>query len=173
MSRRLSLPSRPLALPALGSVQAGARLGALERFAPVLLLAFAVSFNLYYLYPTVLVQSPFANDGALHFLALQAVVAALANGQDPTDTWLAPIGMGYPLFHHYQHLAYLPPALIYRLFGGALPLLDLYNWTSYLLLSLFPLSIAWSARRFGFSRLQAALTGLVAPLPSTDGLFGF
>src|SRR5438874_2290975 len=43
---------------------------------------------------------------------------------------------------------------------------------AFLLLSLFPLSISWSMRRFGFERLPAALAGLVAPLLSANFLYG-
>src|SRR5205823_13868014 len=99
-------------------------------------------------------------------------VDAIAAGQDPTDPWLAPIDLGYPLFHHYQHLAYLPPAALYFLLGKTVPLATVLGWTSYPLLSLFPLSIYWSMRWFGASRLQAALGGLVASLLATNGLYG-
>jgi len=67
---------------------------------------------------------------------------------------------GLPALPYYQHLAYLLPAALYLLvtsFRGSVPLADVFNWTGYLLLSLFPLSIYWSMRRFGFSRLQAGL----------------
>ncbi len=136
------------------------------------LLLLATAFNLYHLYPEVAIQAPMLNDGVLHLLAVQQTAAALAAGQNPTDFWLGAIGLGYPLFLHYQHLAYLPPALVYYLAGGALALPDLFHWTQYLLLSLFPLSIYWSLRRFGFARLPAALAGLLAPLLATDSLFG-
>ena len=39
-------------------------------------------------------------------------------------------------------------------------------------MSLFPLSIYWSMRRFGFSRLQAAFGGLASCLIATNGLYG-
>lgn len=139
-----------------------------------LLLLFAVAFNLYHLYPEVAIKVSMLNDGVLHLLALGRSVAALASCQSPTDHWLAPIALGYPLFHHYQHLPYvLPAALCLLFFRETLSLFDLFNWTCYLLLSLFPLLIYWSMRRFGFSRLPAALGGLVAPLLATDGLYGF
>lgn len=41
----------------------------------------------------------------------------LAAGQNPTDFWLAPVGLGYPFFHHYQHLAYLPLAGLHFLWS--------------------------------------------------------
>ena len=137
-----------------------------------LLLLFAVAFNLYHLYPEVAIRVPLLNDGVLHRLALERAVAALAAGQDPTDPWLAPVALGYPLFHHYQHLAYLLPAALYSPFRESLAPFDLSNWTRHLLLSLFPLSIYWAMRRFGFSRLAAGLAGLLAPLLATDGLYG-
>ncbi|TEU19093.1 MAG: hypothetical protein E3J21_04590 [Anaerolineales bacterium] len=143
-----------------------------ERLIATLLLLLAVAFNLYHLYPEVAIQVPNLNDGVLHFLATERVVTALFFGQNPTDPWLPTVVQGYPLFHYYQHLPYFPPAALHLLSLGRLPLLDLFNWTRYLLLSLFPLSIYWSMRRFGFGRLPAALGGLVAPLLATDGLYG-
>ncbi|MBN1992296.1 MAG: YfhO family protein [Anaerolineae bacterium] len=137
-----------------------------------LLLGFAVAFNLYHLYPEVAIRAPLFNDGVLHWLALKQTVAALVAGQNPTDGWLGTITLGYPLFHHYQHLAYLPPALLYGLSGQTLPLDGLFHWTRYLLLAAFPLSIFWSMRRVGFSRLSAAMAGLLASLIGTNGLFG-
>ena len=86
------------------------------------------------------------------------MVVAVAAGQDPTDPWLASINFGFPLFHQYQHLAYLPPAVLYLvLLGETPPLPDVFAWTSYPLLAAFPLSIYWSARRFGFDRLTSAM----------------
>lgn len=138
-----------------------------------LFLLFAVAFSLYHLYPEVAIPAPVLNDGVLHRLALERARTVLAAGQDPTDPWLAPIVLGYPLFHHYQHLPYLVPALLCLPFGETLESADLLNWTQLLLLCLFPLTIYAAMRRFGFGLLPAAFGGLVAPLLSTDGLYGF
>jgi hypothetical protein len=143
-----------------------------ERLTAYALLLLAVAFNLYGLYPEVAIRAPMLNDGVLHLLAAQRAADTLAAGQDPTDTWLGPIALGFPLFHSYQHLAYLPPAALYVLSRGALSIADIYHWITYLLLSCFPLSIYWSLRRFGFDRLTAALAGLAAPLVATQGLYG-
>jgi hypothetical protein len=137
-----------------------------------LFLLLAVAFNLYQLYPEVAIRAPMLNDGVLHLLALRRTVAALTAGQDPTNPWLAPIDLGYPFFQYYQHLPYVLPALVYLPLRGIIPLTDFFHWITYLLLSLFPLSIYWSMRRFGFPRLAAASGGLVAPLIATNGLYG-
>src|SRR5438067_10816610 len=94
-------------------------------------------------------------------------------GQDPTVSWFAPVAEGYPLFHYYQHLPHLIPAALYVLLPGAVPLADAFNWTAYLLLSLFPLSIFWPMRRFGFAPATAALASLVSALTAPNSLFGF
>ena len=137
------------------------------------LLLLALTFDFYYLWPEVSQTTPQLNDSVLHGQALQGTLAALAAGRNPTDFWLSTIGLGYPLFHHYQHLAYLPPALLSLLSGGALPLSGLYSAFVYLLSGVWPLAVFWSMRRLGFERLPAALAGLVASLLATNGLLGF
>ena len=70
--------------------------------------------------------------------------------------------MGIPAFHFYQHLPHVTVTLVHVATLGVFPLADMLSWTTYLLLSLFPLSIYWSIRRFGFDQLTAAMGGLVA-----------
>jgi len=144
----------------------------LESLLPLFMLLVAVAFNLYHLYPEVAVRVPDLNDSVLALLATDLAVQAITGEQNLTDPWLGTVGMGFPLFHHYQHLPYLSTAVIHVLTLGVFTPLDLVKWTSYLLLSLFPLSIYWSMRRFGFDQLSSAMGGLVASLTATDGLFG-
>jgi len=138
-----------------------------------LIIFFAIGFNLLRFYPEVAIQVPVLNDGVLHRLSLERAIVAISDGQDPTDPWLATITMGYPLFHYYQHLPYIIPALLSTIFHRLVETDRLFTWTNYLLLSLFPLSIFWAMRRFGFNSLPAAWGGLVASLISTNGLYGF
>ena len=144
-----------------------------ERIAARLLLLWAVAFNLFELAPEVTVRVPMLNDGVMHLLLFQRAASALAAGQDPTDPWFAPIALGYPLLHAYQHLPFVLPAIIYQPLRGLISTADFFHWTVYLLLSFFPLSIYWSVRRIGFSRLPASLSAVVASLISTQGLQGF
>lgn len=137
-----------------------------------LILCFAVAFNLYFLRSEILVDVPKLNDGVLHLLTLGYVNGSLQPSSGFADPWMPPVGMGYPFLHYYQQLPYLPPALIHKLIPGS-SLTAIFNWISYLLLSFFPLSVYWSMRRLGFSRVTSSIGGLLAPLIATDGLYGF
>ena len=139
----------------------------------ICVLVFAVAFNLVHLYPEVAVKPIGGNDTVMHLLFLETAVQAITRGQDFTDPWLGTMGMGIPAFHYYQHLPHLTVALVHVGTLGVFPLADMLSWTTYLLLSLFPLSIYWSLRRFGFDQLTAAMGGLVASLIVTPGIFGF
>ena len=139
----------------------------------ICVLVFAVGFNLVLLYPEVAVESIGGNDRVMHLLFSETAVQAITRGQDFTDPWLGTMGMGIPAFHHYQHLPHVSVALVHVGTLGVFPLADMLRWTTYLLLSLFPLSIYWSLRRFGFDQLTAAMGGLVASLIVTPGIFGF
>ena len=136
------------------------------------MLLFAVTFNLVHLYPDVAIKIPDRNDIGMHLLYTDMAVKAITHGQDFTDPWQRTMGMGFPLFHYYQHLPHVTLALVHVLTLGVFPLADMLNWTTYLLLSFFPLSIFWSLRRFGFDRLLAAMGGLVASLTATNSLWG-
>ena len=145
----------------------------LEGFIVAWTLLVAVGFNLTYLYPGVAGDVLDGNDSVLHLLLARAAVEAITQGQDFTDPWQGTMSMGFPLFHYYQHLPHIGLALVHVLTLQAFPLADLLHWTTYLLLSLFPLSIYWSLRRFGFDRISSAMGGLVAPLAATNALYGF
>ena len=133
--------------------------------------AFAAGFNAYYMRTEVTKLIAKVNDGALHEMLLGRTLAALKAHQDPTDAWFAPVTAGYPVFHHYQHLPFLPPAVVAWVFP--IGITTVYQWTLYLLLCAFPISVYWSMRRIGFPPIAAGLGALVAPVISTDGLFGF
>jgi uncharacterized membrane protein len=129
----------------------------------------AIGFNAFVLFPELVSRTPAVNDHVFHLLNLERAADALRHGQDPTDVWLPSVGQGYPVFHYYQHLPYLIPAMLVAV--GLDPVAVL-NTTGYILLCAFPVAMYWSVRRFGFSNLAAGTSALVAPVLSTDGLFG-
>lgn len=142
-----------------------------ERAVCLGLVAFAVLFNAVFLLPELTSRPPDLNDSVLHYLNLQRTSEAIRDFQDPTDPWLSQIGLGYPMFHSYQHLPYLLPAAVHVLTN--LPLEWLFHFVNYVLLCAFPVSIYWSMRRLGFARPESALGALTSSLLSTNGLFGF
>lgn len=136
-------------------------------------LVLAVGFNLFFLAPEIDGRVPMMNDEVLHQQGIQRVLDALNAGQNPTDVWLGNLTLGFPLFHHYQHLAYTVGALLYWPLQHSMALADFMNGSRYLLLSLFPLSLFLAMRKLGFNTLTAALAGALGSLLSTNGLYGF
>ncbi len=145
----------------------------IEQLIVYVVLLVAIGFSAFFLAPEAMIRVQPLNDHILHIGAAQHSAAALASGHEPTDPWYAQIGLGYSLFRHYQHLEYVPLAVINVLTNRAISIQTLIDWSTVLLLSLFPLSVFWSMRRFGFGPLAGAFGGLAAPLLATNGLYGF
>jgi hypothetical protein len=137
-----------------------------------LILLGAIAFNLGTLWPEVAIHTPPLNDNVLHLTLIERAVEALERGEDPTDPWISSFALGYPLFHHYQHLPHVATALLYKGLGGTVSPPTLLGVLQYLLLCTFPLSLYWAGRRLGFRALPAALTGVLASLLATNGLYG-
>ena len=144
-----------------------------ESLISLFVVLFAVAFNLYRLYPEVAGDVRYGNDMVMHLVMVDAVVEAIHQGLEFTDPWQGTMGMGFPLFHYYQHLPHITIAIVHVLTLGVFPLAEMLRWTTYLLLSLFPLSIYWSLGRFGFDRITSAMGGLVASLSATNSIYGF
>ncbi|MGA7670726.1 MAG: YfhO family protein [Nitrolancea sp.] len=149
-----------------------ATLVARQRVIAYVVLFIAVAFSFVTLLPEATIHIPPLNDNVLHVLAAKQTAEAWSAGKNPTDPWLAPVGLGYPLAHHYQHLEYVPVAAIYILARHAISIQSIIEWSTVLLLALFPLSIYYSMRRFGFDYLAAAFGGMAAPLIATNALYG-
>lgn len=87
---------------------------------------------------------------------------------------------GYPLPFYYSHLPQITIVSSYNLivkpllsfFSYPLSLYQYYNWTKYLLLSLFPISVFIALRIVGFSPILAAFGAFFSAHISTDGLYG-
>ena len=143
-----------------------------EPFIVSCLLVAAVAFNLIFLYSSFATRISGGSDILLHTLLSEAVVEAIKNGQNFTDPWQGSMGMGHPMFHYYQHLPHVAVGFIYFLTFGLFSVAEIVRWSTYLLISIFPLSIYWSLRRFGFDQLVAAMGGLVASLVATNSIQG-
>ena len=137
------------------------------RVVTCLLLA-AVGFNLWHLFPEINGNAISSADRVFHLLLAESAVDAFIDGRDPTDPWSATMSLGFPLFHYYQHLPHISVALVHLLSLQAFLLVDILNWSTYLLLSIFPLSVYWSSRRLGFGQLTSSMAGAISPVIGTD-----
>jgi hypothetical protein len=132
----------------------------------------AIVFNAVFLMGEVAVSTFSLNDDVLHLTATQEASSALRQDLDPTDFIQTRIGLGFPLFHHYQHLPQVVLAVLDQVTSTFLPLPRLFDISRYLLLVFFPLSVFWAMRRFDFDYLAAALSSLIASLLATNSLYG-
>ena len=128
----------------------------------------AIGFNLWRLFPETTSGGIPSNDTLFHLRLIDSAVDAISHGKDITDPWLGTASLGFPVFHHYQHLPHVLVALTHIITFKVFPLIDMIRWTTYLLLSLFPLSMYWSLRRFSFDPLTCAMGGLLASLIGID-----
>ena len=136
----------------------------------------AIGFNLWQLFPETTGGTMTGADSLFHLLLAESAVDAITHGRDITDPWQS-MSLGFPVFHHYQHLPHVALALIHVVSFEIFSLIDMMRWSTYLLLSLFPLSIFWSLRRFSFDPLTCAMGAVLASLIGNDfqlyGGFGY
>jgi hypothetical protein len=136
------------------------------------LVFFVIVFNAVFLWSEVAVSTYSLNDEVLHLTATQEASLALRQHLNPTDFWLTQIGLGFPLFHYYQHFPHIVLAGLDQVTSSFLPLPRLFDISRYLLLVFFPLSVFWVMRRFDFDYFAAGLSAVIASLLSTNGLYG-
>ncbi len=122
--------------------------------------------------PELLIDCPDLNDSAYHVALALRADEALQRGESPIDFWYPDVGMGFPLFRHYQHLPHLFLVALHRLTGGLVSIPGLYRIVLGGLLTVFPLALFVALRRFGLTSLAAGCAALVAPLVSTPNLYG-
>ena len=147
-----------------------------ETFVVIGALLGAIGFNLWQLFPETTGGAMAGGDSLFHLLLTESAVDAVTDGRDVTDHWQN-LSLGFPVFHHYQHLPHIALALLHLVTFEAFALLDVMRWTTYLILSLFPLSIFWSLRCFSFDRMTCSMGAVLASLIGNDfqlwGGFGF
>lgn len=126
-------------------------------------------FFLYYLYPELKVEHDL-NDNFYHYSIAKAMNDQIDEGNNFIDFWLPNYNLGFPLFHYYQFLPSLILNIIYRLFLRNLSLVFLIHASMYLLLSLYPLIIYFSSRKFGFTRMHSLFCAALSLTLSAETL---
>ena len=112
------------------------------------------------------------NDNVFHLTLIERIVQAVEHGENPLDVWSPEWSLGYPVLRTYQPLAHFLVAGIYFALGKAVSLLTVFTWVRFLSVALLPLSFFWAAHRITGSQLTAAAAALLAPMVSTNFLYG-
>ena len=133
---------------------------------PLLLVLLATAFNLWVLRAQTL-PAQNLNDSSLHEQMVRWAVGQIHEGRVPLDGWYPYLQLGAAFFHHYQSLPHIVTAYL----GVAVGASTAFDWTLYLLLAMWPLSVYWGTRLLGWGRWPAGVAALVSPLlVSTPGL---
>jgi putative flippase GtrA len=135
---------------------------------PEVLTLLAVLFNLWIL-RTERLPVAYPNDSSVHLQMVTLAGHLLSSGQFPLDHWYQLLSLGSPYFVQYQSASAILTGALGQLVGYQ----QAFSWTLYLLLSLWPLCIYWSARLLGFSRWTSAATAAISPLLFTVTGYGY
>jgi Flp pilus assembly protein TadD len=136
--------------------------------APVGLVALAVVFNLVVLRAET-TQVPNLNDGVLHNAMMRVALHDIDQGKLPLGGWFPYLSLGSAQFLHYQSLPHVIGALAATVVGTA----NVYYWSLYLLLALWPVSVFAGARLLGWDRWTAGVAALVSPLLVSVAGYGY
>jgi hypothetical protein len=134
--------------------------------------ALAVLVNALALRPELAIGRVDLNDNVFHYTLIERMVQAITSGHNPLDCWSSEWALGHPVLRTYQPLAHLLVSGVYLMLGRVIPLLTVFNWVRYLSIVLLPLSFWGAARLIGLSRTAAAAAAALAPLVSTNFLYG-
>jgi Flp pilus assembly protein TadD len=140
----------------------------LTRSGPVSLVATAVLFNLLVLRGETM-QVPNLNDGALHMSMMRVALHDIEHGQLPFGRWFPYLSLGSAQFLHYQSFPHVIGALVATVFGTS----NVYYWSLYLLLALWPISVYAGARLLGWNRWIAAAAAVLSPLLVSTPGYGY
>ncbi len=138
------------------------------RWLPLVLVVIPIIFNLWVLRAELNpVLNP--NDTSVHTSMVHWAEQQIDEGNIPLDGWYPDLSLGLPQFHHYQSLPHITAAYIGEIVGTD----RIIQWSLYVLLAFWPLSIYWCGRLFGFDRWAAAAMALVSPLLHSVTGYGY
>ena len=143
-----------------------------EKLLPFALLLTVLVVNALGLWPEISISRVDLNDNVFHFTLVERIVQAVERGENPLDCWSPEWSLGYPVLRTYQPLAHALVALVYFALGKSVPLMTVFVWVRFLSVVLLPLSFFAAARLMGLRPLTAAAAAILAPLISTNFLYG-
>ena len=132
------------------------------------LVALAVIFNLWSLRAERL-SVAYPNDSGMHLQMTTLATNLLRHGISPFDHWYPLLSLGSPFFVQYQSFSAALTGALSIVFGPHAT----FAWTLYLLVSLWPLCVYWSARLLSWGRWESAIAAVLSPLIFTVTGRGF
>jgi hypothetical protein len=145
----------------------------LRKNLPFFILIFVIIFHAILLLPELTTLSPDLNDNVFHYSLCVSMQEELETGGNLIDHWVPYWSIGYPVFHHYQHIPHLIVVLIFNIFYKQIPLFVIFRLFNYLLLVLYPLVLYYSLRKMRFSQLSSAGAALFSLALSNINGYGF
>jgi len=143
-----------------------------EKLLAVAILLTVLAVNAVGLWPETSISRIDLNDNVFHYALVERVVQAVEHGENPLDCWSPEWSLGYPVLRTYQPLAHALVALAYFALGKSIGLMTIFVWARYLSVVLLPLSFFAAARLMGLRPITAAAAAILAPLVSTNFLYG-
>ena len=143
-----------------------------ENLLTIALLLIVLAANAAALWPEISISRVDLNDNVFHFTLVERMVQAVERGENPLDCWSPEWSLGYPVLRTYQPLAHALVALVYFALGKSVGLMTVFVWVRFLSVVLLPLSFFAAARLMGLPRLTASAAAMLAPLVSTNFLYG-
>jgi hypothetical protein len=138
-----------------------------SRYAPWLLVAFAVGFGAWLLRPEL--HSVFyPNDATTHAAMSRFAEQRIRAHHNPFDAWFPYLNIGVPQFAQYQSVPSIITGLLSIPLGNSV-----FRWSNYLMICTWPVSVYLGARLLGLDRWQAAAASLFSPLLVNVSGYGF
>lgn len=111
----------------------------------------------------------YPHDGSFHLAYLEWATNRLSSGHSPLDGIFPDLGLGFPVFQHYQVVPYIVTAPVAWLFGVD----GTYATVLFLLLALWPACVYGSARLLELDRRAAAGAAVAAAFVVSQPGYGF
>lgn len=108
------------------------------------------------------------NDAAIHASMVRWVARRLADGHLPFDGWYPFLSLGAPRFHHYQSFPHILVGTLTFIVGDD----HVFQWSLYMLLATWPISVYVGARWLGCDRAVAGAAALAGPLLVSEPKMG-
>lgn len=129
-----------------------------RRWAPWVAIAAVVAYNLWGLWAETMPVS-YLNDSSVHEEMTRFAASRIAHGHLPFTSWFPFTVLGSAQYLHYQSLGSVLVGAVGAVVGAS----TAFSWSTYLLLSLWPVVIYASARLFGLTRTAASVAAVASP----------